>query len=144
MKMLKQLLFTHCVIEIPGVQRENGDFQPLFQILQIDAADAECLITDDLGRRKFDDLVEQLFFTIQFSDLIFSGRNISNGKTEMFSHADDAHQIIVAAFIECLGIEVGAGCHDADHITLYDSLCLLRIFELFTDCNLVASGNEFI
>ena len=59
--MLKQLLFTHCVIEIPGVQRENGDFQPLFQILQIDAADAECLITDDLGRRKFDDLETSLF-----------------------------------------------------------------------------------
>ena len=62
----------------------------------------------------------------------------------MIPHADDAHQIIVAAFIERLRIKVCARCHDADHIAFYDSLCLLRIFELFTDCNLVASGNEFV
>ena len=73
MKMLKQLFCTHRIVKIPGIQWENGYFQTLFQILKVNAADTESLIANDLRRRKFDNLIKQLFFTVQLRDLILTG-----------------------------------------------------------------------
>ena len=73
MKMLKQLFCTHRIVKIPGIQWENGYFQTLLQILKVNAADTESLIANDLRRRKFNNLIKQLFFTVQLRDLILTG-----------------------------------------------------------------------
>ena len=78
MKMFFDPVLTGVIIKIPGIQWKNGYFQTLLQILKVNAADTESLIANDLRRRKFDNLIEQLFFTVQFRDLILSEELLEN------------------------------------------------------------------
>ena len=71
--MFSQSLLTKILIKIPCVQSRDGNLHPVFQILQLDTAHIERLITDNLRRRKFINLIEQLCGTVRLSYKIISG-----------------------------------------------------------------------
>jgi len=140
--MLQQFLPAHGIIKIPGIQRINCNPQFLFHRIQIHTAHIKSLIADDLRWREFINLIHQPAAVRKFRHKIISCRNICNGHSVPVCNIDNAHNIIILRLIQCLRIQVRSRSYDPHDLTLYDSLRLLWIFHLLTDCHFVSFGNQ--
>ena len=104
MEMFHQCFVAEFIIKIPGIQGVNRNIHPVFQIIHIYAADHQRLITDDLRRCVFIDLIHQFSALVHFSDIAFAGADIRNTDAKMIFHINDTHKIIVFCIVDTGGV----------------------------------------
>ena len=112
--------------------------KPPFQILQVDSADDQRIVADDLRRRIFIDLIEQFLMILHLCQIIVTRRDICDRHTDPAFKISNTHEIIVFRFLKRLDIEIRSRSHDPHHFTLHNAFGKLRILHLLTDCHLVA------
>ena len=138
MKMFFQSAFAQSIIKVPVIQWENADPKTFFQIVSVNATHKKSVITDDLGRNKFVDLIQKFLWSVNFCQETVSCSNICNGTAKMIFHGYNRHQIVVFGFVQRCGIQCGSRSDHTYHFSFYQSFCFLRVFHLFADCNLMS------
>ena len=113
-------------------------------VFQIHATHIKALIADNLGRRKFIDLIDQLALGVHFCDIIVAGGNIRKGNPIFICQVDNTHNVIVFGFIQCLDIHICSGRYNTDDLSFYNSFCKLWIFHLLTDCHFMSIGYQTV
>ncbi len=83
--MLHQNPAAQIVVKIPVIQRIDTDAKPFPQISGINTADEKRLIADDLCRREFIDLIQELSLFVQLRYQEFSGGDICDGNAKRSS-----------------------------------------------------------
>ena len=137
MKMLHQAADTVILIKIMRLQCKHRDMKPPFQILQINSADNQRIIADDLRRSIFIDLVKQLLMILHLCQIIIPCGDICNRHTDPAFKVSNTHQIVVLRLLQRLDIEIRSGCYDPHYLTLHDALSEFRVLHLLTDCHLI-------
>ena len=133
LKVLQKFLAAHLIVKVPGIQRIDGDAQPVLHPVQIHAAHIKGFIAYDLRRGETVDLIHELRAVRDLCHEIISCRDIRYRHPVAVRDIDDAHDIIVPRLIQRLGIQVRSRRDNAHHITLYDPFCRFRVFHLFAD-----------
>lgn len=83
-------------------------------------------------------LIQKLPSTVKFCHKIIPGRHICHRQSIAIGDIYNTHDIIILCLIECLRIHISACSYNTHNFSLNNALRLLRIFHLFTDCNLIA------
>ena len=143
-KMFQQLFSAQRIVKIPGLQRINGNAQPVFQAVQVHSAHIKSFIADNFRRHESADLVHQPGAVRQLRHQIFSGGNIRDRNTVPVRNIDNTHNIIIFRLIQSLRIYVCTGGNNPHNFPFYNSFGLLRVFRLFTDSHLISPGYKFI
>ncbi len=103
-KMLHQVFAAALLVKIVGCKRIDRDPQPVFQVLNIVAADKKLLVADDLGRRVFLDLVLQLAGVVHFCQIVIARRHIGHGNTCFAGRIYDTENIVVLTLVQRLQV----------------------------------------
>ena len=142
MKMFSQSAFTQNIIKVPVIQWENADPKTFFQIVSVNATHKKSVITDDLGRNKFVDLIQKFLWSVNFCQETVSCSNICNGTAKMIFHGYNRHQIVIFGFVQRCGIQCSSWCYYPDNFSFYQSLGFLRILHLLTYCYFMSVFNQ--
>ena len=97
-----------------------------------------------LGRITGNNLPGRTLRIEQFGDAEFTGRNVDTGDavTAVFIR-QQRHQVIVASWIQGIGVNNQTGGYNPDNRALDNSLGLLGVFHLFADRDLMTILDQF-